>query len=115
LPLPPTRFVASFGDRAERTLPYRLPGDMLTDWQIDLALGDELRVTQLPAPVALLHESLCYEQHCTLQADGVRIRRLTRLGGVTLPAHRFADWLRALATADRAEQATLELAPREKP
>jgi hypothetical protein len=115
LPLPPTRFVASFGDRAERTLPYRLPGDMLTDWQIDLALGDELRVTQLPAPVLLLHESLCYEQHCTLQADGVRIRRLTRLGGVTLPAHRFADWLRALATADRAEQATLELAPREKP
>ena len=42
LPLPPDRFVASYGDRAERTLPLSFPGDLVADWQIVLDPGEQL-------------------------------------------------------------------------
>jgi tetratricopeptide (TPR) repeat protein len=112
LPLPPDRFVASYGDRAERTLPLSFPGDLLADWQIELDPGEALQARGLPVPTALRFGPLSFEQGFATDGRTVTCRRLVRLQGGTLPAARFQDWLRTLAAADQAEQATIELAPR---
>lgn len=110
LPLPPMKYVATFGDRAERTLPYWFPGDLIAEWDLELEAGDDHRFVACPAPVAIGYGALAYELQCTRAGDHLRVVRTTRLGPMTLPADRFVDWLRALADADRADQTTLDLA-----
>ena len=112
MPMPPGRFVASYGDRAERTLPFRFAGDLIQDWQIVLDPGETLRVRQLPNAHGLQYGPLSFDQTCTTEGRTVTCRRFVQLRGGDLPAARFADWLRTLAAADRAEQATIELGPR---
>ena len=58
LPLPETRYAASYGDRAARTLPFRLTLDRLDDWEIELELGDDVRVATLPPAVAVARPPL---------------------------------------------------------
>ena len=101
----PARFVASYGDRAERTLPFRFAGDLIQDWQIELDPGETLRVRQLPNAHGLQYGPLSFDQTCTTVGRTVTCRRFVQLRGGDLPAARFADWLRTLAAADRAEQA----------
>lgn len=112
LPLPPARFVANYGDRDERKLPFVFPVDLIADWQIELDPGDALGLHRLPPPTALQFGPLSFEQQCTTDGRTVVCRRFVQLQGGTLPAAQFGDWLRTLAQADQAEQATIELAPR---
>jgi hypothetical protein len=112
LPMPPGRYVADYGDRTERTLPYHLPADMITDWQIDFAPGPGLRFVSVPEPVSIQQAMLAYELTCTRQGERLRISRSVRLHAGTLPAAKFAGWMRALADADRADQCSIELARR---
>ena len=113
LPLPETRYAASFGDRAARTLPFRLPLDLFADWQIELELGDDVRIATLPAAVAVARPPLAFTQDCTLHGNLLTIRRQVLVGAGSLPAIAWPDWLRALAAADRAEKATIELSSRQ--
>jgi len=112
LPMPPGRYVADYGDRTERTLPYHLPADMITDWQIDFAPGSELHFVAVPEPVSIQQAMLAYELTCTRHGDHLRLSRSVRLQAGTLPAAKFAGWMRALANADRADQSSIELARR---
>lgn len=112
LPLPPTKYVAAFGDRAERTLPYFFPGDLLSEWEIEIAAGSGHRFVECPAPIAVRMANFAHELQCTLTADSMRFVRHVRVGPMTLPANRFGEWLRTLAQADRAEQLSIELAAR---
>lgn len=109
LPLPSTKFVASFGDRAKRTRPFQLPADSCTEWDLTLQVADDLTVTALPTPLVLRDGALTFQQE--VQADGasLRLRRSVRLSPMTLPAARFAEWMRTLAAADRAEQGSITL------
>lgn len=112
LPLPETRYAAAFGDRAARTLPFRLPLDRCNDWEIELELGDDVRVASLPPAVAVARPPLDFTQDCALQGKRLTIRRQALVGAGTLPAIAWPEWLRALAAADRAEKATIELTSR---
>lgn len=108
LPLPPDRLMADFGDRAERTLPWRLAVDLSSDWRIVLDPGPD-RVVALPPPVAVNEPPLRFDQQVLPSDGGLVVRRLLRIGAGTRPAADFAAWLRALATVDRAQQATIAL------
>ena len=112
LPMPPGRYVATYGDRNGRTLPYHLPADMITDWQIDFAPGPELQFVAVPEPVSIQQAMLAYELTCTRHGDRLRFSRSVRMHAGTLPAAKFAGWLRALGNADRADQCSIELARR---
>jgi tetratricopeptide (TPR) repeat protein len=112
LPLAPNKLVTKFGDRAERTLPWQFTGDLAIDWQIELDLGDALRPRSLPAPLLLQRPPLWFEQSCAMVDGRIVCRRQLRLGSATLPASEFADWMRVLQVADRAEAATIEAGPR---
>ena len=113
LPLPETRYAASYGDRAARTLPFRLTLDRLDDWEIELELGDDVRVATLPPAVAVARPPLAFTQECTLQGQLLTIRRQALVGAGSLPAIAWPEWLRALAAADRAEKATIEVTVRQ--
>lgn len=113
LPLPESRYAASYGDRAARTLPFRLSIDRCDDWEIELTLGDDVRVASLPPAVAVTRPPLAFTQECTLQGQLLTIRRQAVVGAGSLPAIAWPEWLRALAAADRAEKATIELTSRQ--
>jgi hypothetical protein len=112
LPLPQTKFATSYGDRAERTMPWRLPTDLDADWDITFDPGQDLRLAQAPPSVVCVCEPLHFDQRITLQDGQLRCQRTVRLVAATRPAVTFGDWLRTLGDADRAEAATLELLPR---
>jgi hypothetical protein len=112
LPMPPERHVASYGDRAERTLPYRQGQDVQYDWVVEFDPGDDLRVVRVPDPVSLQWGPIDYELTCTRNDGGLRFARRLRLVPATFPAADFGAWLRTLSSADQAEQATIELAAR---
>lgn len=109
LPLSPINYVKNFGDRAERSLPYHFPGELASEWQIDVDPGKDLRFVECPAPVAVDLGSLSHELQCHRVGDKLRFVRHSRLAPVTLPASRFAEWLRVLADCDRADQVSVEL------
>jgi tetratricopeptide (TPR) repeat protein len=111
LPLPAARLAASFGDRAERALPWQIDADMEWTWAIELDPGPELRVVALPQPIAVREDPLTLTLDVTMRDGVVACRRHVRVGAAVRPAAVFGDWLRALAAADRADQATLELQP----
>lgn len=112
LPLSPTKYVASFGDRAERTMPFEFLGDLASQWQIDVDPGDGMRFVDCPAPTAIRTGPLTYELQCTRTEHGLRFSRTARIRPGRLPANRFGEWLRALADADRADQMSVPLAAR---
>lgn len=112
LPMPPGKFLASFGDRAERTLPVRLATEVGTDWDITLAPGADHRFAEVPAPVFVQHETLLYQLTMQRDGDGLRVRRTAQVRPTTMPKQRFAGWLQALASADRADQVSLQLVAR---
>ena len=112
LPLPPTKFATSYGDRAERTMPWRLPVDLDSDWDVTFDPGTELRLAKAPTSIVCECEPLHFDQRITLLDGRVRIQRTVRMHAATRPAVAFADWLRTLGDADRAEAATIELLPR---
>jgi hypothetical protein len=112
LPLPPSKFVATWGDRAERTLPWAIDADLQSEWAIDFDPGAALRVVGLPSPIALHEVPLDFVLQLGASASGVSCHRHVRVGTATRAADTFGDWLRALTAADRAETATIELAPR---
>jgi hypothetical protein len=114
LPLPQQKYVSTFGDRAERTLPWHLPIDLATDWSVEFDPGADLRLVQVPASVSLACVPLQFDQRLSVQGGKVRCERTVQLGAATRPAAAFGDWLRTLAAADRAETATLELVDRAK-
>lgn len=112
LPMPLDKLVAMLGDRAERTLPWRLPVDLSSEWDVEFDPGPELRVVQCPEPVALHEPPFEFTQQVVPGGGGVRCRRLVRVVPAQAPASRFADWLRVLTAGDRAQQATIELVSR---
>lgn len=114
LPMPPAKLLASLGDRGERTLPARLAIDMTMDWDIELDPGQDLQVAELPPPTFVQQDSLLYRLTVERLGDHLRLRRTIRVQPTTLPKERFADWLRALATVDRADQASLQFVARPK-
>ena len=59
-------------------------------------------------------DSLLYGLTVERLGDNLRSRRTIRVQPTTLPKERFADWLRALATVDRADQASLQFVARPK-
>jgi len=109
LPLSPINYVKNFGDRAERTLPYHFPGELLSDWQIEVDPGQDLRFVDCPAPVAIDLGPLSHELQCQRVGNRLRFVRLSRIAPATLPASRFGEWLRVLADGDRADQLSIEL------
>jgi tetratricopeptide (TPR) repeat protein len=110
LPMPPGRYVTTYGDRNERTLPYHLAADTTSDWQIDFAPGPELQFVSIPEPVSIQQAMMAYDLVCTRHGDRLRFSRNVRLQAGTLPAAKFAGWMRALGNADRADQCSIELA-----
>ncbi|MBL8754617.1 MAG: hypothetical protein JNK15_15035 [Planctomycetes bacterium] len=114
LPLPQQKYVSTFGDRAERTMPWHLPTDLATDWSIEFDPGADLRLVQVPASVSLSFAPLQFDQRLTVQDGKVRCERTVHIGAATRPASVFGDWLRTLGAADRAEAATMELLDRAK-
>lgn len=114
LPVPPAKLLASLGDRSERTLPAHLAVDMTMDWDIELDPGQELQVAELPPPTFVQQDSMLYRLTVERLGEHLRVRRTIRVTPITLPKERFADWLRALATVDRAEQASLQFVARPK-
>ena len=71
-----------------------------------------LQFTAVPEPVSIQQAMLAYDLTCTRHGDRLRFSRSVRLHAGTLPAAKFAGWLRALANADRADQCSIELAKR---
>jgi hypothetical protein len=112
LPLPQSRLAAALGDRAERTQPWRLPVDLLTDIRIEFDPGADMRFTDVPPPSWLAEGPLEFQQDLRPQDGRLVIDRRLRIGPAWRPAGAFGAWLRALAAIDRAEQQTIELAPR---
>ena len=112
LPLPNSKFTASLGDRAQRTQPFRLPVDSYNEWNLTLVVADDLVVTALPAPLVQRFGALTFQQELHASGGSLRLYRSVRLAPTTLPAAQFGDWMRALAAADRAEQASITLRAR---
>lgn len=112
LPLPSSKFTASLGDRATRTRPFRLPADSYNEWNLTLVVADDLAVTALPPPLVQRYGALTFQQELRAEGGSLRLHRSVRLAPVTLPAAQFGDWMRALAAADRAEQASITLRAR---
>ncbi|MGB3968959.1 MAG: hypothetical protein WBO45_19660, partial [Planctomycetota bacterium] len=110
LPLPATRFAASFGDREPRTLPWNLAVGMRLEWLVEFDAGPGLHLVAAPANTVLDCEPLHFHQHLVPGPRTLRCQRTITIGAATRPAATFGDWLRTLAAADRAEQATFELA-----
>ncbi|MBL8747812.1 MAG: hypothetical protein JNK78_01535 [Planctomycetes bacterium] len=110
LPVPPMKFVANFGDRAERTLPFLFPGDVLNEWQIDVDAGATHRFVDCPAPVSIRSRQFEHDLQVVRVGDKLRFSRRTRVLPGSFPANRFGEWLRALTDADRADQVTVDLA-----
>ncbi len=112
LPLPPTKFVATFGDRSERTLPWQIGADIHGDWRIELDPGPDLQLAQVPTSTDVREVPMQFSLHVTPSGGKITCERYLRIGAATRPAVAFADWLRALTAADRAEQSTLEFITR---
>ncbi|MBK8100358.1 MAG: hypothetical protein IPK26_24945 [Planctomycetes bacterium] len=112
LPLPPGKFLANFGDRAERTLPLVLTMPMQADWVFELDPTDNLEFGDLPAPLLVQHGPLDYQLTLTRLGRRIRIERRVRLAPATLAVTAFGEWVRILETIDRAEQQSLTLLQR---
>lgn len=112
LPMPPSKLVSRYGDRGERTRPFRFTVDESSTWQIAFDPGEELRVARIPEAVDLQAEALHFSQTCARSADGLVFTRRVRVRPQTIEVADFAAWLAGLAAADRAEQATIDLAKR---
>lgn len=112
LPLPQSRLAAALGDRAERTQPWRLPIDLLTDIRIEFDPGADMRLAEVPPPTWIAEDPLEFQQDLRPQDGRLVIERRLRIGPAWRPAAAFGGWLRTLAAIDRAEQQTIELAPR---
>lgn len=109
LPIPADKLVASFGDRGERTKPFRFPGDMANDWQLEVTFDDELQPRELPAPTSLVHGPMHYLQELRWNGSVLLLRRRMAMHPATVPAAQFGEWMRALLQVDRSQQATLRL------
>lgn len=109
LPLPRGNHVPSFGDRSERTLPMRLPAELHTRWEVDLAVGAGFELAAVPTPVVVSEGALDYGLVVRPLAGGLRIERTFSVRPSTILPARFGDWMRALAAADRADEAVVEL------
>lgn len=114
LPLPPSRLVTLYGDRKERTLPYHLTTDERTEWDITLDPGQDLRIVAVPPPLAGDQGPLRYTFTVSRDGGALRLQRSLRLRSAQLAAADFPSWLRLIAAIDHAEQATIELAPRQR-
>lgn len=109
LPIPADKLVASFGDRGARTKPFRFPGDLANDWELEVTFDDGLQPRDLPASTALVHGPLHYLQELRWNGSELRLRRRMAMRPATVPAAQFAEWMRALLQVDRSQQATLRL------
>jgi tetratricopeptide (TPR) repeat protein len=108
LPLAETRFLQTFGDRAERKLPLRLEGIFATTWELELDSGP-WRLRGLPPALQVSRPPLDYELSYRLDDGRLWLRRdvVVQAGEIT-PAQ-FGEWLALLQRLDRAEQSVLEL------
>jgi hypothetical protein len=111
LPLAPTRLVASVGDRAERSLPFRLPADVWTDFTVRVEPGDGFEIAAVPAPVHIACAGLTLDLQCHRDGRAVVVHRSLRIQPTALAPRDFGDWLRALARGDRLDQLTLRCRP----
>ena len=93
-------------------MPYRLPVDEGTTWDVEFHPGADLRIVRAPDQVSQRCGSLEYELSCTRTDGALRFVRSVRIQPALFAAEDFGPWLRTLARVDRAEQATIELAPR---
>jgi len=109
LPIPADKLVASFGDRGERTQPFRFPGDIANDWELEITFDDGLRPRELPGATSLVHGPLHYLQELRWNGSQLLLRRRMAMHPATVPAAQFAEWMRALLQVDRSQQATLRL------
>lgn len=114
LPLPPDKLLARLGDRAERTLPLRLPVHTVADWELTLDPGQDRALDEIPAPTEVRIGGLVHSLTFGRAAEGLVIRRHFQLVPTSLPAERFGEWLRALSEADRSDQTTLRLVARQR-
>lgn len=112
LPMAPSKLVTRYGDRSERSQPYRFTVDEETVWNIAFDPGEELRIARVPEPVAVHAEALQFTQVCAQGEHGLVFERRVRVSPRTIAVADFAAWLRGLGEADRAEQATIELVAR---
>ena len=114
LPMAPGKFLATYGDRAERTLPFWLGHEMIQEWDFVLEPGPERCFAEVPPPTSLRHRGFVHLLTFAVEAGGLRIRRTTRIEPTALPAAQFGDWLQALSAADRADQTSVLLKSRAK-
>lgn len=112
LPLVESRHLQTLGDRAERTLPYRLTDLFSDSWEVEVDPGEAYRIVGTPEPVHIWHELIEFHLTFERRGDHVVVRReIVRKPG-QLPAARFGEWLELLQGMDRAEAATIEVKAR---
>lgn len=109
LPIPADKLVASFGDRGERTKPFRFPGDLANDWELEVTFDDGLQPRDLPASTSLAHGPLHYLQELRWNGSRLTLRRRMAMRPATVPAAQFGEWMRVLLQVDRSQQATMRL------
>lgn len=111
IPLPSTRFLTGFGDRAGRELPLRISDEVQLDWNLLLDPGESFAIAELPPPVMIQHGPMLFVLTCTLEGRKVRIQEhaVMRAGRIELSA--FGEWMQALQAVAKAETANLVLVP----
>ncbi len=109
LPLPPMSLRASFGDRDHRQLPLHQQTDLQFHHRVRMEAGDGRAFAELPSP--RLHSFGPLDYQLTFARDGkaVVVDRRVRLHPAVIEPSVYADWIRILATIDRAEEKRLLL------
>jgi tetratricopeptide (TPR) repeat protein len=110
-PFPSLDLAATYGDRAERTLPLRLTSGLIATATVAFDAGAGMQVVEVPTEFVQCGPLLFTQGHA-LAATAVHLHRTARIDPDTLPAERFGEWLQALTAIEQAEQGHLVLAPR---
>ncbi len=112
LPVGETSFFRRWGDRGERTLPFRLTELNANSWEVRIDPGEGYRFAEIPAPVRLRHMLIDFSLTFERDGDALVVRREFTQKPGTIPPAQFAEWLDLLRRLDLAEDANLKLVKR---
>jgi hypothetical protein len=114
LPLPfDSRLLQTWGDRAERTLPFQIRDADATTWEVTVVPGPHWQVVAPPPQAQERRQLLDYALATRRVADGLELRRDARiLPGEIAPAQ-FAEWLDLLRKVDQFEEGGIRMAKRD--
>ena len=113
LPIAKSQLLRRFGDRGERKLPLRITTPTASRHQVEIDVGPERRIVNLPPPLHIRRMLVDFELSFERVNDHrVRVHHAMSVQAGQIPASMFSDWTRVLRNLDLAEKRRITVVAR---